>query len=724
MRKISRVGIVVMAALLVAAMLLGFYYYAYEGMSEKAEHHAVSQLRAKRAIIRSFMSTVETAINNHRWAAERMLSRPDSLITVARRVVELNPEIMGCAVALDPSLTDDQRFEPYAVRRSNGEIEEMVIDEAHDYTQSEFYTLAQSKGEGVWSEPYMDSVGAKAMLTTYAIPLHTEDGRMAGVLLADIALDWVNHTANSDLFLESSYIMIISRKGRLLAYIDPQFILNEHVNDIKKEVRDPRVVELNRRMLNGEQGDLSLRNIKGEKKHAYFAPVGGNTGWSMALICADKDVFRDLRLLRLGLLLMLLLSGGLIAFISYRSVSDINQLKTVSAERERIASELRIASNIQQSMLPRKTAMAKKRDDICIQGYLASAKEVGGDLYDHFVRDEKLFFCIGDVSGKGIPAALVMAVTRSLFRNIAARESQPARIMASINNGADEMDEAGMFVTLFVGVLDLPSGRLRYCNAGHCPPYVLTEVHQSDATLPVVPNLPIGVMPGYKFQEQETLLPDQATLFLYTDGLTEAKSLNQGRYGDERLANLLPQLDPEPEPLLKAVDHSVRDFVKEAEQSDDLTMLAIRYRKPRHEVSLHERLTLDNDLQQIPQLNQFITDIARQLKLDEETANGLKLATEEIVVNVMSYAYPPGTKGSITTEVEAETGQLRIAITDNGKPFDPTIAPEVDTTLSAEERPVGGLGIFLARQLMDALNYERIGGKNILTLIKHINNKK
>ncbi|MBO7661294.1 MAG: serine/threonine-protein phosphatase, partial [Bacteroidaceae bacterium] len=175
-----------------------------------------------------------------------------------------------------------------------------------------------------------------------------------------------------------------------------------------------------------------------------------------------------------------------------------------------------MAQNIQMSMLPKTYPPYPERNDIEIYGSLTPAKGVGGDLYDFFIRDEKLFFCIGDVSGKGVPASLVMAVTRTLFRNIATHNVEPSHIVETMNMNICEGNDNNMFVTMFVGVLDLATGHLCYCNAGHDAPYIQT------AQLPCNPNLPVGVMSEWKFTEQETTLNSNTMIFLYTDGLTEA----------------------------------------------------------------------------------------------------------------------------------------------------------------------------------------------------------
>ena len=251
----------------------------------------------------------------------------------------------------------------------------------------------------------------------------------------------------------------------------------------------------------------------------------------------------------------------------------MEEQKALSAAKATMMSELNVAHSIQMSMLPKTFPAFPDRKDLDLYAALVPAKAVGGDLYDFFIRDEKLFFCIGDVSGKGVPASLVMAVSRTLFRNIAAHTSEPNHIVETMNKNICEGNDECMFVTLFVGVLDLVTGHLHYCNAGHDAPYV------QDALLPCDSNLPVGVAADLTFSEQETVLAPDMTLFLYTDGLTEAENGIHELFGKQRIDEVLATFEGSPQELIEAMTAAVHQFVGDTEQSDDLTMLAFRIRK-------------------------------------------------------------------------------------------------------------------------------------------------
>ena len=280
----------------------------------------------------------------------------------------------------------------------------------------------------------------------------------------------------------------------------------------------------------------------------------------------------------------------------------VNELRDTTAQNAAMENELKIAHDIQMSMLPKTFPPYPERDDIDIYGMLTPAKAVGGDLFDFYIRDNQLFFCIGDVSGKGIPASLFMSVTRSLFRNISAHVAFPERIAFALNNALTENNDTYMFVTLFTGVLDLATGHLRYCNAGHnsplligcnvedCEPHSNLQVKDCEPhsdlqvrELSCLSNLPLGIMADFQFEAQEVDIASQTTIFLFTDGLNEAENAVQEQFGDDRImavANrLLAERQYQPLNITYEMYQAVHTFVAGAEQSDDLTMLAIQYTK-------------------------------------------------------------------------------------------------------------------------------------------------
>jgi sigma-B regulation protein RsbU (phosphoserine phosphatase) len=293
--------------------------------------------------------------------------------------------------------------------------------------------------------------------------------------------------------------------------------------------------------------------------------------WQVVLVCYDDEVYGKLDSMRLYTGLLMLFGFLLISFITHRTTVNLMRLQQADMEKERIEGELRIAHQIQQSMLPMKYTPDADFPKLDICGSLVPAREVGGDLFDFFIRDKKLFFCIGDVSGKGVPSAIIMAQAHSLFRVTTMKNSNPAHVMQMLNALLCQNNESNMFVTFFIGILDLPTGQLRYCDAGHDRPVLVGK-----GLMEANPHLPLGVFADTKYDQEEIKLESGTTLFLYTDGLTEAKNAAHQQFGLERVLEALTQ-HASCEALLNNMTETVHRFVLDAEQSDDLTMLAIRY---------------------------------------------------------------------------------------------------------------------------------------------------
>lgn len=581
MKSKYSVVIIVTVAILLQLISTVQYMFTRKGIREEVVHRAETELRVKNLEIQKVMATVETAICNTLWTAERTLGQPDSLYPVIRRMVEQNPTIVGGGLMFEPDYYPQKGhwFEPYVARRSDGTIEEAQIGSAsHNYLEAEFYQNGIKAGKGRWSEPYFDEAGARMMLCTYTIPLHDGNGEIVGLLGADVSLDWLSGTINANNIYPNSFNVVISRTGRILVAPDDKYIMHRTIQEITASAIDTTIHVLNKQMMSGRNGHYKIVGLDGQKKTIFFAPVEGETGWSMAVVCNDKDIYHGLR--KVGLYIMMLMAAGiaLLGFIIYRTARSARSLRVATAEKERVDSELRIARDIQESMLPKTFPPFPERKDVDIYASLVAAKEVGGDLYDFNIRDGKLFFCIGDVSGKGVPASLIMAVTRSLFRVVSDHEDQPETIVMDMNESLSEMNDSDMFVTLFVGVLDLATGLLRYCNAGHEEPLLIGK---GVGLLPSANNIPVGLMQGRNYEGQEALIYPGTTIFLYTDGLTEAEDATHAQYGKQRLTRAARQAlasnKYDPEAIIKVQTEALCRFVDNAEQSDDLTMLAIRF---------------------------------------------------------------------------------------------------------------------------------------------------
>lgn len=579
LRSKSSLSIIITAAVLVEATSAVQYFFAKKGIQEEVEHRAESELRAKSLEIQNVMTTVEVAVENMAWAVEQRLSQPDSMMAVTQKLLAGNNYIVGSAVAFEPYYYKDKgrQFSPYTYKHDDTTTSKQLGTDTYDYHTMEWYTAPMQSGHSHWSEPYFDEGGGEMMMSTFSLPIHDATGRCVAIFTADVSLDWLSEVINARHIYPSSYNLLLSRTGKIMACPVESLVMRQSIAEVTADMKDTTARYINRQMMAGHSGQATIRDDKGKKQYVFYAQMDGDTGWSMAVVCTDREIYYGLRQVGFNLFLLMLLGLGLMSFIIWRATRNAMRLQAVYAEKERMGSELHIASEIQKGMLPKIFPPYPERDDVEIFASLVPAKEVGGDLFDFYIRDEKLFFCIGDVSGKGVPASLVMAVTRSLFRTVSTHEASPERIATQMNDSMAEMNDSNMFVTLFVGVLDLPTGRMRYCNAGHCPPVL---VGNGVELVPIKSNLPLGIMPEWKFEEQELLLHPQSTIFLYTDGLTEAENTEHGQFGEENMMNEVRKLDMHTTGrIIERMTAAVHAFVDGAEQSDDLTMLAIQYTK-------------------------------------------------------------------------------------------------------------------------------------------------
>lgn len=583
MQTKSSLALLVTAAVLIELTSAVQYWYAKKGIREQVEQRAKSELKVKGLEIQNILTAVEVAMKNHAWEAEQMLALPDSMYSVARRLAEQNDQIVGTGISFVPNFYPKMGrwFEPYVkAEKGKAAVMSQLGSETHDYTQMDFYTMTMKSGEPYWSEPYLDSDGAHAMVTTYAYPLRDKTGKVVAIMGADVSLDWLEKLINASHIYPSSYNMMISRTGQLMVCPVESLVMRQNIQEATAGMKDTTMQSINREMLAGRSGQTVVTDDNGEKNYVFYSPIKGTTGWSMAVVCSDKEIYYGLRQVGFNLLLLMLFGLALMAYIIARAIRNFKRLQAVNAEKERIGSELRIANGIQMGMLPKIFPPYPDRDDMDIYGSLVPAKEVGGDLYDFYIRDEKLFFCIGDVSGKGVPASLVMAVTRSLFRTVSAHEDNPSNIVMKLNEAMTEMNESCMFVTLFVGALDLSTGRLHYCNAGHCPPLLIGN---ELTLLPVDTNIPVGFLAEWQYTSQQITLPSQTSIFLYTDGLTEARNAEKEMFGKQRMNDVIRKAIEEgktaPEQTIRMMAEAKNRFVNGNEQSDDLTMLAIKYNK-------------------------------------------------------------------------------------------------------------------------------------------------
>ena len=768
-RKLSvRVSLwVVFFAAVVFIAALGFLFYqSRETVRQEAVNRATQILDKTSLRVEGILNRVEVANKMTLWLVERHPENADSMFVYSRGILLNNPDFYNCSIAFEPNYFKDRGRYFSAYSKCDGDSIRTIQggNDSYQYFFADWYLMPILLDHPCWTEPYMDydvQTNTSEMVTSYCQSVKDRNGQVIGVVNTSLSLNWLSQTISAVKPYPHSYSIMIGRGGTYFVHPDTAKITRQTIFTQTIEQPDTALSSLGYAMQRGEQG-MKRMSLNGENCYVFYKPLG-QTGCSMAIVCPETDIFGGFDRLRhtvmaivfVGLLLMLfffiriitrelsplrrlaheaetIASGQFDAELpNFNRVDEIGQLsnsfgnmqqslvkyigelRDTTAQKASIERDIHIASGIQMGMLPTNFPTYPDRDDVQIYASLVPAKEVGGDLFDFFFRDEKLYFCIGDVSGKGVPASLYMAVTRSIFRTVSATETMPDRIVSTINKTMAEMNDTNMFVTLFVGVLDLRMGHLYYCNAGHDAPLLIGA---GVGFLTCNANIPVGFHPSWQYTLQETQIFTGTTIFLFTDGLTEAMNATKEQFRMESVNDMAikahAEHQQEPHQLIDLMTEAVGQFVGDAEQSDDLTMMAIQY------IKKHNSIVLPNDTQEVPRLNTFVSDMCNSLDAPLNVTAQVQLAVEEAVVNVMDYAYPAGTRGELTVEVQADDEQLQFIIRDTGIPFDPTTTPEIDTTLSAKDRPIGGLGIHLVRQIMDDVQYRRIGEFNVLTLIK------
>jgi sigma-B regulation protein RsbU (phosphoserine phosphatase) len=400
--------------------------------------------------------------------------------------------------------------------------------------------------------------------------------------------------------------------------------------------------------------------------------------------------------------------------------------KIIEVQKDRMEDELNVAHGIQMSMVPQTFPPFPDRDEFSIHAALQPAREVGGDFYDFFFIDEnRLCLCIGDVSGKGVPAALFMAVTRTLIKARASEDTSTASILTRVNDEISRDNKAYMFVTLFVGILDTVTGEMVYTNAGHNPTYL----RKADGNLERLDTLHgpvVGAKEGLAYKEGRIRVAKGDTLLMYTDGVTEARNPEKEFFEEKRLKELLSEHEfDSAEAVVETTVAAVKQFEDGADQFDDITVLALQFLKQPEAVEIAVLdMTLKNQLTEIDRFKESFNAFSEENGIPTPIRRELNIVFDDLLNNVVSYAYQDDEEHEIEVRVEAAGERIVVSISDDGIPFNPFDADTPDTSLALEERTLGGLGIHLVLNVMDKVVYQRRTDKNMLTMVKKLTGDK
>ena len=395
----------------------------------------------------------------------------------------------------------------------------------------------------------------------------------------------------------------------------------------------------------------------------------------------------------------------------YREVGAyIAKLETVTAEKERIGAELDVAAKIQSSMLPCIFPAFPDRNEFDIYATMDPAKEVGGDFYDFFMVDaDHLAFVVADVSGKGVPAALFMVIGKTLIKDHTGLHDDLGEVFTEVNNILCASNSEEMFITAFEGVLNLKTGELRYVNAGHEIPFLCRKGGVFEP-FKVRAGFVLAGMQGIRYRAGSIQLEPGDKVFQYSDGIPEAINSEKAPYGMKRLESVLAKnSEKAPSELLPLVKADVDAFVGDADQFDDITMLCIEFKGNGRKAEI----SLTPDAESVKTVAEFLDNTLEAWEIPMKVVSKLQIVADEIYSNIVRYSQAKNAK---VTAVQNGT-VLSLRFEDDGKPYDPTTAAEPDITASAEEREIGGLGIFIVRNMMDSMDYRYKDGHNVLTLL-------
>jgi sigma-B regulation protein RsbU (phosphoserine phosphatase) len=402
---------------------------------------------------------------------------------------------------------------------------------------------------------------------------------------------------------------------------------------------------------------------------------------------------------------------------AYRQIEDLKKGSGM---------EFTVGRKIQESIVPSIFPAFPDHDEFDIYAVLQPAREFEGNFYDFFfIGEDRLCFCIGDVTGKGLQAALFMSVAKTIIKSRAGDDFSTASILTHVNEELKALKQASMFMSLFIGILNIKTGRLLYTNAGHKPPY-LKKGTGSIKRLDRIHGPQIGIAGGVVYRENFTTLSKNDMLMLYTDGLMQDGGDEKKRFSDKRLEELLDSIDYDSaEDIVKAAIAEKEKTHGKADPMKDMTVLAVKFlRTPEETAGPRLELSIPNHLAESAGVKDHFDTFAENYGIPDKTRLKMHVVIDELLTNIISYAYPDDDPHEIGIKIELSANRLKVSMVDDGIPFNPLGLETPDTELSLEERQIGGLGIHIVRKMMDRVSYRRRIDKNVITAVEFLNKEK
>ena len=586
--------------------------------------------------IESVFAPIEKMPGNLAMQMEEPDVSKEKLLKILRKSMIASPDIFASAIAFEPYGFDPSicYFAPYYARTGNELQLSYLGGDHYRYFYHDWYQIPKETQKPSWSEPYFDDGGGNIPMVTFSVPLFQEkkrDHRFIGVATADISLVWLEKILSSMKIYQSGYSFILSANGTFVAHPEKRWIMNETIFSIAEARSDTALRGIGKQMIKGQSGFVRLsQSAAGKSGFLFFAPIK-YSDWSLGIFFPEEEMMADLYALNRQLLILAasgLLLLALVVWLVARTITrpltaltgvaermatgnlqiaipsmhcggevsilaksfehlknslnvHIKGLLEATAAKERMESELNIARDIQMSLLPKIFPPFPDVPEFELFAFLQPAREVGGDLYDFYrIDEERVCFVLGDVSGKGVPASLFMAVTMTLIKMTAAGGQPPDKILQEVNAQLSRDNNSCMFVTLFCGILHTGSGEVWYANGGHNPPVLLRNT-EKPSFLPGTDGILLGAMEDATFSMKRMVLAPGESLLLYSDGVTEAMDEREELYSEERFLEFLEEFgNRSPEETVGAVMENVVAFAGKAPQADDITVMMVRYSGP------------------------------------------------------------------------------------------------------------------------------------------------
>ena len=567
----SRMGLVgiTTSLILMLALLAGTVFYVFDRLRSQVIQSAELSLQKVIEDIEEVMTATAIIPGNVAWMVQEKIKEPDAMFDITRHIVENNEPIVGCAIAFAPDFYPRKGyyFSPYSYRDSLHQVRTIQMgNPSYDYFSMDWFVDPYEQGRTCWSEPYFDEGGGEMPMTTCSVPVKNEKGEVYAVATADISLDALSSHLSSIVPYEGAMAFLVGKDGTFISHPDRSWILKKNLNDMAEAMGDERILSLGKKMLAGESGTTRFQTKSGAHQFIVYAPLSNK--WSVALVCPLNVVFSLLHRINRVIWIFLI-------FIAFLIWMVVRYIRRTAGDKMRMESELNIASGIQDEMLAKNFPTEGPVD---LYAALKPARETGGDLYDFYLKGNKVHFAIGDVSGKGVPAALFMAITRSVIRFIAGLGLNPEQIVSRINHTFYATNSSSMFVTLFVGTVDLDTMEMSICNAGHNP-ILLMDPDEGPRYFKAHTNVAAGLVEDFPYRGETLTLKPGTRILLYTDGVTEAENAEKEQYGEQRLLDFAAS---QPASLtarewVDALMGSVKDFAGKAPQNDDITILYIKF---------------------------------------------------------------------------------------------------------------------------------------------------